>query len=110
MTEYATQAELDELEQDAADDYAALFHAAQQAQEKLQKRLVDNAIIGGAKDAAALLDNDAAVNQMAKLAFEDAVARMRPDVVPEPLAGPRRRPKRNLSAHKRAKAARKRNR
>lgn len=93
------------------DDHTALFHAADAHQRTLEADLVDRAIIGGAKDAASLLDSDEVRQRLAQLAFTKAVEEQNASQGP-PVRdpGPRRRSKQNPSKRKAAKAARRRNR
>jgi hypothetical protein len=88
------------------------FHANVRAEaERLERKYVDDAIIGGASDAASILDKEVVRDQIGKSALmrEMRQRRARQHEVPK-AHGPRRFDKKRPTRRQRVKAARKRNR
>jgi len=88
------------------------FHAnVREEAERLGRKYVDDAIIGGAKDAASILDKEEVRDQIGKLALmrEMQAQNVQGAEPPKPV-GPRRHDKKRVPKRKAAKAARKRNR
>lgn len=78
---------------------------------ELEDRYIDDAIIGGATDAASLLDKPEVRDQVSRLGFMQAVAAQNADgIKPPQRPGPRRRAKKHPSRRQAVKAARKRSR
>lgn len=76
------------------DEMEALFMAVGEEQRKMEQRYVDEAIIGGATDAAKLLDDSAVRDQIGQMAFQRTLARQSKDgIKPPPRPGPARRAK-----------------
>ena len=104
------QLDVVDFEEEVQDAYDNMFKRVAEIQERIERRALDTALLGGARDVGKMFDEQGFRAAAAQGALMRAAEEQNSDIKPPPRPGPKRRPKKRPSRRQAVKAARRANR